>query len=463
MSYAATRTMPVPARTAGAGLVLGLACAADAMVGLDMAIVNVALPSIQRDLGVGQGAVQWVIVAYGLLLGGFLLFGGRLADQFGRKRVFVTGLAVFTASSLLAGIAAEAWQLIAARAVQGFGAALIAPTALSLLAVSFAEGRERNRALGVFGAVGGVSGSVGVVASGLLTGGPGWRWGFLINVPAGLLMITLAVVFLASDRVSRRTARLDTAGATTVTGGLLLLVYALHHGATHGWLAWSTLALAAAAVALLVVFVRIERRAANPLVPPSTWRNRTLVVANAAAFLTTCAFLSFIFIASLLMQQVLGYSPQLTGVAWLATTATIFPVAMIGGRLTALVGVRPLLVVGLGLFAAGAVWLGRVPAAGNYWTDLLPSFLAAGIGFGLCVPALQVGALAGVPEQDSGLASGLVETMREVGGAAGVAAVSTVLVAGSGLAGFHLAFLFIGVLAALALVTAAIGFAGRRA
>ncbi|MFC7625383.1 MFS transporter [Microlunatus sp. GCM10028923] len=463
MSYTATRTVAAPPRSVTAGLVLGLACAADAMVGLDMAIVNVALPSIQRELGVGQGVVQWVIVAYGLLLGGFLLFGGRLADQFGRKRVFLAGLAVFTGSSLLAGISAEAWQLIAARGIQGFGAALIAPTALSLLAVAYPEGRQRNRSLGVFAAVGGVSGSLGVVASGLLTGGPGWRWGFLINVPAGLVMITLAAVFLTSDRVGRRTARLDTAGAATVTGGLLLLVYALHHGATHGWLAWSTLALGAAAVALLYVFVRIERRTANPLVPPSTWRKRTLMVANAAAFLTTCAFLSFIFIASLLMQQVLGYSPQLTGVAWLATTATIFPVAMIGGRLTARLGVRPLLIIGLGLFAVGAVWLTRVPATGNYWTDLLPSFLAAGIGFGLCVPALQVGALAGVPEEDSGLASGLVETMREVGGAAGVAAVSTVLVAGAGLAGFHLAFLFIGILATLALVTAAIGFAGRRA
>ncbi|WP_217428068.1 MFS transporter [Microlunatus speluncae] len=456
---AVTRTEAAPARRVRSGLVLALACTAQAMIGLDMAIVNVALPSIQTDLGVGHGAVQWVIVAYGLLLGGFLLFGGRLSDQLGRRRIFVTGLAIFTAASLLAGVAPNAGVLIAARAVQGFGAALIAPAALSLIAVTFAEGRERNRAFGFFGAVGGVSGSVGVVASGLLTGGPGWRWAFLINIPAGALMITLALVFLAVDHAGRRTARLDVAGATTVTGGLLLLVYALHHGASHGWVSVSTWGLFAAAVGLLIIFVRIEARSQAPLVPPATWRNRTLVVANVTAFLATCAFLAFIFIGSLLMQQALGYSPLLTGVAWLATTATILPVALVGARLAAVVGVRPLLLVGLSLFGAGALWLARIPADGSYLTDLLPAFLAAGFGFGLCGPALQISALSGVSQADAGLASGLLETMREVGGAAGVAAVATVLVAGAGLAGFHLAFGFIGLLALLAALTAAIGFA----
>jgi EmrB/QacA subfamily drug resistance transporter len=449
------------AKVVRSGLVLALACSAQAMIGLDMAIVNVALPSIQTALGVGQGAVQWVIVAYGLLLGGFLLFGGRMADQLGRRRIFVAGLAVFTAASLLAGTAQHAGVLIAARAVQGFGAALIAPAALSLIAVTFAEGQERNRAIGLFGAVGGVAGSVGVVASGLLTAGPGWRWAFLINVPAGVLMIALAMAGLPADRAGERTGRLDVAGATTVTGGLLLFVYALQHGATRGWISAPTLALFAAAAALLVAFVRIEARSPAPLVPVSTWRNRTLVVANVTGFLATCAFLAFIFIGSLLMQQVLGYSPLLTGLAWLATTATILPVALIGARLAAQVGVRWLLIVGLSLFAAGSLWLTRIPTDGSYLTDLLPALLAAGVGFGLCEPALQISALSGVSQADTGLASGLVETTREIGGAAGVAAVSTVLVASAGLAGFHLAFAFIGVLAILAMVTATIGFARR--
>ncbi|WP_217428067.1 MFS transporter [Microlunatus speluncae] len=454
-------TQPAPARVAHAGLVLGLACAAQAVISLDMAIVAVALPSIQTDLGVGPGAVQWVMVAYGLLLGGFLLFGGRLVDQLGRRRIFVAGLTAFTVASLLAGTAQHAAVLIGARAVQGFGAALIAPAALSLLAVTFAEGQERNRAFGFFGAVGGVAASVGVVASGLLTAGPGWRWAFLINLPVGIAMIILALVFLPADRPGRRTARLDVAGATTVTGGLLLFVYALHHGSGHGWLSLSTLALFAASVALLIIFARIEARSPAPLVPPSTWRNRSLVITNLTAFLATCGFLAFIFTGSLLMQQVLGYSPLLAGLAWLATTATILPVAMIGGRLAGLVGVRTLLLVGLALFAAAALWLTRIPADGNFAIDLLPAFLAAGIGFGLCEPALQISALSGVSEEDTGLASGLIETMREVGGAAGVAVVATVLVAGGGLAGFHLAFAVIGGLIILAVITAVVGFTRR--
>jgi EmrB/QacA subfamily drug resistance transporter len=430
------------------------------MVGIDTAIVNVALPSIQRDLGVGHSALQWVVVAYGLLLGGFLLLGGRMTDQLGRRRIFLIGLAVFTAASFLAGSATEAGMLITARAIQGFGGALTVPAGLSLLAVTFAEGSERDRALGIFGAVGGMAGGVGVVASGLLTGGPGWRWGFFINVPIGIVLIALAAVFLAPDRV-RRTTRLDIAGAITVTGGLLLFVYALHHGANHGWIAGSTVALFAAAGVLLAAFARIEARSAAPLVPPSTWKNRKLVAANLTGFLSSCAFFSFIFIASLLMQQVLGYSPIKTGLAWLATTVTIFPVAMAGGRIAARVGVRRLLISGLSLFTIGMLWLIRVPADASYLTDVLPAFLLAGIGFGLCMPALQIGALSGVRREDAGLASGLIETSREVGGAAGVAAVSTVLVAGTGLASFHIAFMIIVIPAVLGLISAIFGFARR--
>jgi EmrB/QacA subfamily drug resistance transporter len=452
-------TATPPARRVRFGLILVLACAAQSMVSLDIAIVNVALPSIQGDLGVGQSTLQWIVIAYGLLLGGFLLLGGRMADLLGRRRIFLTGLGTFTAASLFAGVAQSAGLLIAARGLQGFGAALIAPAALSLLAVTFDEGKERNRALGIFGAVGGASGSIGVVASGLLTDGPGWRWVFFINVPVGVVLIGLAALFLATDRPGARTGRLDVAGASTVTGGLLLLVYALSRGADHGWTSGSTPMLFATAAVLLAAFLRIEARSPAPLVPAAVVKNRTLVAANLSAFLTFCAFFSFIFIGSLLMQQVLGYSPTRTGLSWLATSATVFVAsAFAGARLVAAVGVRRLLVIGLSILSIGVLWLTRLPADAHFVPDLLPAFLLAGIGFGLCAPSVQIGALSGVSESASGLASGLVETMREIGGAAGVAAVSTVLVSRTGLDGFHAAFAVISIVAALGASTAAIGF-----
>ncbi|MGC7101111.1 MFS transporter [Amycolatopsis lurida] len=441
------------------GLVLGLACAAQAMVGLDIAIVNVALPSIQQDFGVGQSSAQWVVVAYGLLLGGFLLVGGRMADLLGRRRILLAGLVLFTAASLLAGTAQHIGVLISARGLQGLGGALIAPAALSLLAVAFREGRERNRALGIFGAVGGAAGTVGVVASGLLAAGPGWRWAFFINVPAGLVLIGLAAACLAVDGSRVRSGRLDLAGACTVTGALLTFVYALHHAATRGA---SALAWFAVAGVLLAAFAWIEKRAVAPLVPAGALRNRTLVAANLTALLTFAAFFSFIFLGSLLMQQEFGYTPVQTGLAWLATTTTVFATSSAAGRFAAAMGVRRLLLVGLTLLTAGMVWLTRIPADAGYGTGLLPAFLLAGLGFGLCLPSLQIGALSGVTESQSGLASGLIETMREIGGAAGVAGVSAILVVGTGLAGFHTAFAAVGILAALGAVTAATGFSRSR-
>jgi len=441
------------------GTVLVLACTAQFMVVLDVAIVNVALPSIQQDLGIGQNTLQWIIIAYGLMLGGFLLLGGRMADLLGRRRMLLTGLTLFSFASLLAGVAGSAELLIGARALQGFGAALIPPAALSILAVTFAEGTERNRALGLYGAVTGVSASVGVIASGLLTDGPGWHWVFLINVPIGVLLIAMAAVFLpvdAGDR--RRSQRFDVAGAVTVTGGLLLLVYALNRAADVGWGSVSTLGLFAASVLMLSAFVRIERRSRSPLVPGSAVRNRTLVAANLSAFFTFGAFFAFIFLGSLLMQQVLGYSPTRTGVAWLATTATSFLAAGItGGKLVAVVGVRRLLVAGQALLAISVLLLTRVPA-GGFATDLLPALLLAGVAGGMAAPAAQIGALSGVTHSMTGLASGLVETMREIGGAVGVAAVSTVLVSRAGVNAFHAAFWVTFVVAALGALTAAIGF-----
>ena len=460
------------------GMVLLLACAAQFMVVLDIAIVNVALPSIQQDLGIEQSTLQWIVIAYGLMLGGFLLLGGRMADLLGRRRMLLTGLILFSSASLLAGVAGSAGLLIGARALQGFGAALIPPAALSILAVTFREGSERNRALGIFGATAGISASVGVIASGLLTDGPGWRWVFFVNVPVGVFLIAMAALFLAVDAPDRRwSERFDVAGAVTVTGGLLLLVYALNRGAAFGWGSASTLGLFAVSAVMLFAFVRIEARSRSPLVPGSAVRNRTLVAANLSAFFTFGALFSFIFLGSLLMQEVLGYTPTRTGVAWLATTAASFVAAAItGSKLVAVVGVRRLLVAGLSLLAFAALLLTRVPAGGDYATDLLPALLLVGVGGGLSAPAAQIGALSGVTHSMTGLASGLVETMREIGGAVGVAAVSTILVSRAGeLAGaadpaarglaaanaFHAAFWVMFVVAALGALTAAIAFPRR--
>jgi EmrB/QacA subfamily drug resistance transporter len=412
------------------GLVLALTCAAQFMVVLDIAIVNVALPAIQDDLEMGQNALQWVVIAYGLLLGGFLLLGGRLGDLLGRRRIFLAGLTLFSASSLVAGLAGSAEILIAARGFQGFGAALVAPTALSILAVNFAEGRERNWALGIFGAVGGSSASVGVIASGLLTDGPGWRWIFFINIPIGVVLILLAARSLPADRPAMGSRQFDTLGAATVTGGLLLFVYGLNRGVDHGWTSASTVAVFAAAVTLLAAFVRVEARTRAPLVPFDSLRNRTMVASDLAAFLLFGAFFSFIFLASLLMQQLLLYSPTRTGVAWLATSVTAFIGAGIAGaRLVSSFGVKRLLVLGLSLAALGLGWLTQLSPGANYVDDLLPAFLLLGIAIGLSAPSVQIGALTGVAGRTIGLASGLVETMREIGGAVGIAAASTVLVA----------------------------------
>jgi EmrB/QacA subfamily drug resistance transporter len=444
------------------GVILALACAAQFMVVLDIAIVNVALPSVQQDLDISQSTVQWVVIAYGLVLGGFLLLGGRMADLLGRRRILLAGMTTFSTASLVAGIAQSSAVLITARGFQGFGAALVAPAALSILAVTFSEGQARNRALGIFGAIGGGAASVGVIASGLLTDGPGWRWVFFINIPIGIVLISLATAVLGADRAERGTRNFDVAGATTVTGGLLLLVYGLNRGAEDGWTAPTTLLLFTAAALLLALFVWIEARSPAPLVPAAVVKHRTLVAANLSAFFAFSALFSFIFLGTLLMQQILGYSPTKTGVAWLATSGAAFAgSALAGARLVALVGVRRLLVAGLTLMAIGMLWLTRVPADATYLTDLLPAFLLAGVGIGLCAPSAQIGALSGVSESTSGLASGLVETMREIGGAAGVAAVATALVSRAGLDGFHAGFVVICATAALGAVTAAVAFPVR--
>ena len=456
------------------GLVLALLCLAQFMVIMDIAIVNVALPSIQTDLGLRDSTLQWVVIAYGLFLGGFLLLGGRLGDLLGARRILLVGMAIFTAASLLAGLAGSAELLIGARALQGFGAALLAPSALSILAVTFAEGQERNRALGIFGAVGASSASIGVIASGLLTDGPGWRWIFFINIPVGLLLIALAARILPVDRAQRGPRHYDAAGAATVTAGLLLFVYGLNRGVEDGWRSATTLALFAAAAILLVAFVWVESRSRSPLVPAAALKNRTMLASDVAAFLLFGAFIAFIFLGTLMMQQLLSYSPTRTGVAWLATSLTAFLAAAVAGeRLVAAIGVRRLLVVGASLMALGGAWLTRMSPGADFATDLLPALLLMGIAVGLSGPAVQIGALSGVADSAVGLASGLVETMREIGGAVAIAAVSTVLVARTSDAGafaspadqgaaafdaYQAAFVVIVVLAVIGAFTASLAF-----
>lgn len=438
-------------------IILALACAAQFMVVLDIAIVNVALPSIRSDLRLGSGSVQWIVIAYSLTLGGFVLLGGRAGDLVGRRRILLTGLSVFTLASLLAGLSGSAGALIAARVTQGLGAAMIPAAALSIVAVTFAEGPERNRALGVFGATGGISATVGVIASGLLTDGPGWRWVFFINVPIGGLLIALAVTHLPDDRAARGTrGTFDALGAITVTAGLMALLYGLDHGAEHGWTTAVTLLSFAVAALALASFGIVESRSAAPLVPAVAVRHRPLVAANLTGLLAFAAFFAFIFLGSLFMQQVLGYSALDTGFAWLATSLTSFvAAALTGAKLAGRFGVQPLLVIGLLVEAAAMVLLTRAQPNADYVSDLLPAFALAGIGGGLAFPSVQISALTGVVPSLTGLASGLIETAREIGGAAGVAAASTAIVTLSGATQFHHAFWIVGGLAAAGAVVAA--------
>jgi EmrB/QacA subfamily drug resistance transporter len=429
-------------------VVLALACLAQFMVILDVAVVNVALPSIQHHFHTGRGAIEWVVIAYGLLLGGFLLSGGRLTDLFGPRRVLCVGLVVFSLASLGAGTAPDVGWLIAARAVQGLGAALIPPSALSVIAGNFAEGQERSRALGLFGAVSGISASVGVIASGLITANIGWRWIFLINVPIGVLLIGVATTILAPG-TRAQAGRGDLSGAATATGGLVTLIYALNRGATHGWGSPSTLGLLALSLVLFSGFGVLESRASAPLVPKAVLRSRTLVGANLAAFFAFGSVFAFIFLGSLLMQQQLGYPPTRTGVAGLATRLRSFrAAATTGSVLVRRVGVRPLLITGQTLLALAALWLTRIPAHGHYLDDVLPALVVAGTGGGLAAPAAQIAALSSAKSSMVGIASGLLETLREIGGAVSVAIVSTVLVAHhtQGVHAFHLAYVVIVVL-----------------
>jgi EmrB/QacA subfamily drug resistance transporter len=407
-------------------IALAVLVAAQFMVVLDVAIVNVALPSIKTDLHFSQESLQWVITAYAIMFGGVLLLGGRMADLLGRRRLFLAGVGLFTVSSLLAGFAWSESSLIAFRATQGLGGALLAPAALSILTTTFAEGRERNIALGVWGAVSGSGAAAGVLLGGLLTSSLSWSWIFFINVPVGIALVAVGPLLLRESRAELGHRYFDFAGAATVTGGLMLLVYAMTRATEIGWGTGQTIGLLAASAALILSFVAIELRSRAPLLPMRIFRLRTLTGANVTAFLLGTSVFSQFFLGTLYMQQVLGYSAIETGVAYLPLTLTIIALATVAQNLVTRIGVRRVMPVGLALATGALVLLAQVPAGGHYFFDLFPAFLISAVGLAFTFVPMTIAALMGVEAADAGVASGLLNTSQQIGGAIGLAVASTI-------------------------------------
>src|SRR5215217_6554533 len=406
-------------------LALALLSVVQFMVVLDVAIVNVALPSIQVDLGFSQENLQWVISAYALFFGGFLLLGGRAADLLGRRRVFLVGLVVFSFASLLSGLAWSEAALIGSRALQGLGSAIISPAALAILTTTFAEGSERNTALGAWGAVGAFGAVAGVLLGGVLTDLLSWEWIFFVNAPVGIGAFVLVPILLEESRDA--TARtFDFPGAALVTGGLVVLVYAITQANDYGWSSTETIGLFAAAVALLAGFVGWEARTRDPLMPLSIFRLRTLVGANVAGLILGTVMFSMFLMLTLYMQQVLGYSPLRTGVAYLAVAGTAIVWSALAAQLVTRVGVKRVLVIGMVFLAAGLAYFTQVSVGGSYTGDLLPGFLVIAVGMGFSFVPISIAALVGVRASEAGLASGLINTSQQIGGALGIAALSSV-------------------------------------
>src|SRR3954466_15759052 len=404
---------------------LGLLSVVQFMVVLDIAIVNVALPSIQVDLGFSEQNLQWVISAYALVFGGFLLLGGRAADLLGRRRVFLAGLVVFTLASLFAGLAWSEASLISARAIQGLGAAVITPAALSILSVTFPEGRERNIALGVWGAVGGFGAAAGVLLGGVLTSALSWSWIFFVNVPIGVAAFILTPILLRESR-DASVKSFDALGAILVTSGLSSLVYAITRAGEDGWLSAKALSFFAASAILLVGFVVWELRHSEPLMRIGILRIKTVTGANVAGFILGTATFSLFLMLTLYMQQVLGYSPIKTGVAYLAVAGTAIFTSALAAQLVNKIGVKPVLGIGMTSLTTGLVYFTQVSVHGSYVGDLLPGFLLVAVGLGFSFVPISIAALAGAQPAEAGLASGLINTSQQIGGALGIAILSTI-------------------------------------
>jgi EmrB/QacA subfamily drug resistance transporter len=458
------------ARDTSPWLVLVIVCFAQFMVVLDATISNVALPSIQADLGFSEANLQWVVNGYTLLFGGFLLLGGRAADLLGRRRVFLAGIVVFTVASLLSGLATSDGWLIAARGLQGLGAAIISPAALSILMTTFAEGSERNKALGAWGAVGAFGAVAGVLLGGVLTDLLSWEWIFFVNAPVGIAAFVAAPLLLGESRDA--TARgFDLTGAALVTAGLVVLVYGITQANDYGWGSAETVGFFAAAIALLAAFIGWEARTADPLMPLSIFRLRTVTGANIAGLILGTVLFAMFLMLTLYMQNVLGYSPLRTGVAYLAVAGTAIFWSALAAQLVTRIGVKPVLVIGMTFLAGGLAYFTQVSVDGSYVGDLLPGFLVIAVGMGFSFVPISIAALAGVQPSEAGLASGLINTSQQIGGALGIAALSAIatssttdaLASGTAQAvaatdGFHAAFIvgtavaLVGVLVALFVV-----------
>jgi EmrB/QacA subfamily drug resistance transporter len=388
---------------------------------VDASIVNVALPSIRRDLGFSEQSLQWVPSAYLLTYGGFMLLGGRAADLLGRRRVLVAGTVLIGISSLIGGFAESEAVLIGARLAQGAGAAMMLPAALSILTTSFKEGSDRNKALGIWGAVGGLASAAGVLLGGLLTDGPGWRWVMFVNPVAAVLVLGGIFWLISGERGRARLADFDIRGAILATGGMLLLVFALVKAPDQGWGATLTIAELAGALALLAAFVAAELRSAKPLLPLSVFRIRGLAAADTTQLIAFAGFLAIFFFLTLYMQTVLGYSPIQTGAAYLPLTFGVGVAAGIASQLLTRIGTRPVIVAGALIASGGVYLLSRIPVDGSYLSDLLPGLLVVSLGIGAVFVGAATAANAGVPPDKAGLAAALLNASQQVGGALGLA------------------------------------------
>jgi EmrB/QacA subfamily drug resistance transporter len=438
-------------QTTNPWVVLVLICLAQFMVILDATIVNVALPSIQKDLNLSEGNLQWIVNAYTLVFGGFLLLGGRAGDLLGRKRLFLIGLVVFTVASLLDGLASSEGMLIGARALQGLGAALVSPAALSIISTTFEEGAERARALGVWAAIAIGGSAVGLILGGVLTQYFSWPWIFFVNVPVGIVAFVLSLRLIPESRDVHAQQSYDVAGAVTVTAGLMSLVYAIVGATSHGWTSARTIGFFAFAVVLLASFVVIEMRAKAPLVRLSIFRIRSLLTANVSMFLAASGMFAMFFFNTLYLQHVLGYGPLKAGLAFLPFTAGIMVSAGLASQFAPRVGVRPVAAIGMLLTAAGLLLLTQLPVEGSYVADVLPAIILTSLGMGAVFMPLTLIATTGLKDEDQGLASGLFNTSQQIGGALGLAALSTLATSKTASAGgsathalvvgFHWAFL----------------------
>jgi EmrB/QacA subfamily drug resistance transporter len=444
-------------------LALLVLCLGDVMIVLDSTIVNVALPSIRADLAFSETSLAWVVNAYLLTFGGFLLLGGRLGDLFGHRRLFLIGIAAFTLSSLACGLATDRTTLIAARAVQGIGGAVVSAVALSLVMYLFTEPAERAKAMGIFGFVLSGGGSAGVLLGGVLTDVLSWHWIFLVNIPIGVAVYVLSLRLLPTARGPAATGRVDVAGAVTVTGSLMLAVYAIVNGNEAGWTSVRTLSLLGGAVALLAAFLVIETRASSPLMPLGIFKLRNVAVANIGGILMAAGMFALFFISALYLQLILGYSPLEVGLAFLPSTIIWGAVSLfLSDKLVIRYGIKTPLVTGLSLMALGVLLFARAPVDGNFAIDVLPSMLLQGFGAGIAFNPLLLSAMSDVTPEQSGLASGVVNTAFMMGGALGLAVLASVaasrtdslraggeapLIALNG--GYHVAFL-LGALFAIA-------------